>query len=161
MKDWSRRGIRGLVGATLGAALLTGVMTAPAESRVAVDPTPAARAIQPPAGFSCVKYARTISLAQPRVYSGYGRPELVLWRTWIYRWSGRAWYRFAQFDYTAYFSYFGFNLTSWAPIGRYHANTLNLPTYYAGYYKVMAGVVAANGGTWVGWLNGGRYCTIY
>ena len=84
------------------------LMSAPAE---------AARQITPPQWFSCGKYAATVSIGPPRVWSSYNRPEHVVWMTQLQRWdaNGARWYPYGpQYTTHSTFNYYGQSFTSWA-----------------------------------------------
>lgn len=124
----------------------------------------AARAIDPARGLICERYDNKLSISPPRVWASY-RTEQVTWGLAIERWNNkrRVWVDYTSAPYYFYssFTYFGMSVTSWSG-GWYHNNTLNIPVYHRGYYRVYSAVWGNQGGvTQQGWIDGGRSCFVY
>jgi hypothetical protein len=133
---------------------------------VVARPASAARQIIPPQWFACGSYyPATISIGPPRIWSSYNRPEHVIWRIQIQRWSGSYWSPYGA-PYTTHstFNWYGQSVTSWASEatstgGRYVNSALHLRVGHVGYYRVAVAI----GGTdsslkWIGFVRGGAQC---
>lgn len=126
---------------------------------IPMETASAASSINPPSNLVCEKFDNKLSVNAPRVWASY-RTEQVLWIAVIERWDGYRWNVYKRYDFYSSFNIYGQSVTSWG--GWYHNNTMNIPVYHAGYYR-MAGHVAGNQGgvTWTGYVGGGSYCRVY
>jgi hypothetical protein len=124
----------------------------------------AARSITPASNLICERYDNKLSISPPRVWASY-RTEQVTWGVVIQRWNSnrRTWVDYTSAPYYFYssFNYYGMSVTSWSG-GWYHNNTLNIPVYNRGHYRVFSAVWGNQGGVGQqGWVSGGSSCYVY
>ncbi|MER7070926.1 hypothetical protein [Terrabacter sp. NPDC000476] len=136
------------------AALVGLLVAAPAQ------PASAASYITAPSNLVCERYDNRLSVSPPRVWASY-RTEQVLWVAVVQRWNGSQWVSYSTHNFWASFNVYGQNVTGWST-GWYANNTMNIPVYHTGYYRVASSINGAQGGvTWTGFVSGGGYCRVY
>lgn len=136
------------------ATLAAFVVASPAQ------PASAARSITGPDNLVCERYDNKLSVSAPRVWASY-RTEQVLWLVTLERWDGFQWVTYSTYSFYASFNTYGQNVTGWTG-GWYVNNTMNIPVYHAGYYRMLSFVGGVQGGAiWNDFVSGGNYCTVF